>query len=252
MNERPKPDTQASASNEVTSSSGLHIETESELETYLTQLYEEIIGDAGGQEVHDYFFTTVIPHLREIYKGDLSRIAARAQRIIENGSNVRVSKIGEYFHRAIRPEELSFARLPQEKLDQISSEVRQAVANALSELRKRYGPDVKLPDAVIIYGTFAKGGFTFESDVDVAYVTASSDKSEYYDEEYVDAEGELTRLLAQKTGREIDLFLDVLDINEPESIHRHTDDGLLSGPLVIISPDAALREKLETLLSHTS
>jgi len=226
------------------------LSSEAEFDQFVKERYDVYFAQKGDATLREYFLTTLVPKIKEIYGQAYLKAARRVLRILENGSNLPAEQVAEYFkNRAVSSEELEFARLPVDERERMRRDTIQAVSNAIGELRRRYGEDVRLVDAVILYGSFADGTFTYKSDLNVLYITASGDKKETSDNEYVDASAELSRLLQVKTGKQIDEFIGPFDITRPEELLEHRkDDGLLSGTCIVVSPNQPLKKQLEELL----
>lgn len=154
---------------------GMKIDSAEELEKRIEIIFSEICGEKGRKE----FFQYVFPAIMQIYKDNYRKAGLRLLNIIDEGADKKPAEIGEYFKTVFSEAEIEYSTKDKKE---IVRELVETIETLILEEKEKYRGEYKGVVAVLIYGSYAKGNFNLNSDIDIRFFT-DEEEGEYFEEE---------------------------------------------------------------------
>lgn len=224
---------------------GMKVDSVEELEKRIEIIFSEICGENGKKE----FFQYVFPAIMQIYKDNYRKAGLRFLEIIDKGADKRPSEIGEYFKTYISETELEYSK--KDKAE-IVEELKNTIEALILEEQKKYGGEYRGVVAVLIYGSYAKGNFNLNSDIDLRYFT-KNEKGEYIEDEerYSHYGEEFQEKLEGIIKPPMDPDAESEGIPIKKIKEKLSDDiELFRGGYVIVSPHSEIKKEIENTLEE--
>ncbi len=212
------------------------VQTEGELTSLVKEVFESTCGNFGKE----VFLKEVLPKILRIYDRNYRKAGLRLLKIINEAGYYREKYINVYFRSVVSRAEIQFIEQREEIRDIIIESIKEIILNKEIEMGERCGVI-----GVLIFGSFAEGGFNLMSDLDVRYAITETG------EHHLDFEAKLRA----KTGEKIPFYrrrgLEIYSFNRfllDEHEEAPPEEKGDKETYMVISPYPDVEEKIKELM----